>query len=127
MRIGTEVDTSVALGTSDDKLPTQKAVKTYVDTGLNLKADASNPTFTGIVNGITKDMVGLTNVEDTAISTWPGSSNITTVGTLTNLTVSGTITANSNVAIATAPTSNTHATNKRYVDSRAIAMSIALS
>ena len=114
-------------GDSDTAVPTEAAVKTYVDTGLNLKADASNPTFTGIVNGITKDMVGLTNVEDTAISTWPGSSNITTVGTLTNLTVSGTITANSNVAIATAPTSNTHATNKRYVDSRAIAMSIALS
>jgi hypothetical protein len=118
-------DTTLA-GDSDTAVPTEAAVKTYVDTGLNLKADASNPTFTGIVNGITKDMVGLTNVEDTAISTWPGSSNITTVGTLTNLTVSGTITANSNVAIATAPTSNTHATNKRYVDSRAIAMSIAL-
>ena len=118
-------DTTLA-GDSDTAVPTEAAVKTYVDTGLNLKADASNPTFTGIVNGITKDMVGLTNVEDTAISTWPGSSNITTVGTLTNLTVSGTITANSNIAIATAPTSNTHATNKRYVDSRAIAMSIAL-
>lgn len=118
-------DTTLA-GDSDTAVPTEAAVKTYVDTGLNLKADASNPTFTGIVNGITKNMVGLTNVEDTAISTWPGSSNITTVGTLTNLTVSGTITANSNVAIATAPTSNTHATNKRYVDSRAIAMSIAL-
>ena len=118
-------DTTLA-GDSDTAVPTEAAVKTYVDTGLNLKANASNPTFTGIVNGITKDMVGLTNVEDTAISTWPGSSNITTVGTLTNLTVSGTITANSNIAIATAPTSNTHATNKRYVDSRAIAMSIAL-
>jgi len=113
-------------GNSDSAVPTEAAVKTYVDTGLNLKADASNPTFTGIVNGITKDMIGLTNVEDTAISTWAGSSNITTVGTLTNLTVSGTVTANSNVAIATAPTSNTHATNKRYVDSKAIAMSIAL-
>lgn len=113
-------------GASDSAVPTEAAVKTYVDTGLNLKADLDSPTFTGTVNGITKDMIGLTNVEDTAISTWPGSSSITTVGTLTNLTVSGTVTANSNIAIATAPTSNTHATNKRYVDSRAIAMSIAL-
>jgi len=113
-------------GNSDSAVPTEAAVKTYVDTGLNLKADAANPTFTGTVNGITKDMIGLTNVEDTAISTWAGSSNITTVGTLTDLTVSGAVTANSNISIATAPTSNTHATNKRYVDSRAIAMSIAL-
>ena len=71
-------------------------------------------------------MIGLTNVEDTAISTWPGSSSITTVGTLTDLTVAGNITANSNVVVNLTPTSSTHATNKRYVDSRAIAMSIAL-
>jgi hypothetical protein len=130
LNVGATIDEfstdSTLAGASDTAIPTEAAVKTYVDTGLNLKADLDNPTFTGTVSGITKDMVGLTNVEDTAISTWPGSSNITTVGTLTNLTVSGTVIANSNVAIATAPTSNTHATNKRYVDSRAIAMSIAL-
>ena len=113
-------------GASDSAVPTEAAVKTYVDTGLNLKADLESPTFTGTVNGITKDMIGLTNVEDTAISTWPGSSSITTVGTLTDLTVAGNITANSNVVVNLTPTSSTHATNKRYVDSRAIAMSIAL-
>jgi hypothetical protein len=39
-----------------------------------------------------KSAVGLSDVENTAISTWTGSSNITTVGTLTNLTVTNTIT-----------------------------------
>lgn len=32
---------------------------------------------------VTKAQVGLTNVEDTALSTWAGSSNLTTLGTLT--------------------------------------------
>lgn len=43
----------------------------------------SNPTFTGTVAGVTKTHVGLSAVENTALSTWAGSSNITTVGTLT--------------------------------------------
>jgi hypothetical protein len=66
-------------------------------------------------------MVGLGNVENTALSTWTGSSSITTVGTLTNLSVAG------NISVPTTPSQTTHATNKRYVDTRAIAMSIALS
>jgi hypothetical protein len=42
-----------------------------------------NPTFTGTVSGISKSAVGLGNVENTAISSWAGSTNITSVGTLT--------------------------------------------
>ncbi len=42
-----------------------------------------NPTFTGTVTGVSKSAVGLGNVENTALSTWAGSTNITTVGTLT--------------------------------------------
>lgn len=41
---------------------------------------------------LNKSAVGLPDVENTALSTWAGSSNITTVGTLTNLTVTNTIT-----------------------------------
>lgn len=41
---------------------------------------------------VTKSDVGLSNVENTALSTWAGSSSITTVGTLTALTVSTTAT-----------------------------------
>lgn len=42
-----------------------------------------NPTFTGTVSGVSKSAVGLGNVENTALSTWAGSTNITSVGTLT--------------------------------------------
>lgn len=44
---------------------------------------------------VTKSDVGLSNVENTALSTWAGSSNITTVGTLSSLTVSGAVTFSS--------------------------------
>ena len=43
----------------------------------------ASPTFTGTVSGVTKSHVGLGNVENTALSTWGGSSNITTLGTVT--------------------------------------------
>lgn len=54
-------------------------------------------------------------------------SNLTSVGTLTNLTVTGDVTANSNVVVEQTPTSINHATNKKYVDARTVAMSVALS
>ena len=41
----------------------------------------------------TKSEVGLSAVENTALSTWAGSSNITTVGTLGSLSVTNTVTA----------------------------------
>jgi hypothetical protein len=44
----------------------------------------TNPTFTGTVQGVSKSAVGLGNVENTALSTWAGSTSITTVGTLTS-------------------------------------------
>jgi hypothetical protein len=45
---------------------------------------------------ISKSKVGLGSVENTALSTWAGSSNITTVGTLTNLSVTNKITGSIN-------------------------------
>lgn len=55
------------------------------------------------------------------------SSSLTSIGTLTNLAVTGNITAGSNVVISTTPTQTTHATNKQYVDTRALALSVAMS
>lgn len=43
----------------------------------------TNPTFTGTVSGVSKAAVGLGLVENTALSTWAGSTNITTIGSLT--------------------------------------------
>ena len=63
----------------------------------------SNPTFQGSAQSdlnmgghaiagstISKDQVGLSNVENTALSTWGGSANITTLGTITAGTWHGT-------------------------------------
>jgi hypothetical protein len=62
-----------------------------------------------------------------ALSSTVSQSNLTSVGTLTSLTVTNNITANANVVINQTPQLPTHATNKRYTDSRAIAFSVALS
>ena len=43
-------------------------------------------------HSVTKAQVGLGNVENTALSTWAGTSSITTVGNLSSLTVSGNLT-----------------------------------
>ena len=48
-----------------------KAAISYVDPSLNLKANLANPTFTGTVSGITKIMVGLANVDNTADTSKP--------------------------------------------------------
>jgi hypothetical protein len=56
--------------------------QTDLQNALNLKAPLANPAFTGTVTGITKAMVGLSAVENTALSTWAGSSSITTLGTV---------------------------------------------
>jgi hypothetical protein len=71
-------------------------------------------------------------VTGTTLKSTVVNSNLTSVGTLTNLSVAGAvtvnndITANSNIVVSTLPTSTTHATNKKYVDTRALAMSIAM-
>lgn len=66
-------------------------------------------------------------------------SSLTSVGTLTNLTVAGNATveseitatgninANAYVVLPNAPTATTHATNKQYVDTRAIAFAVGMS
>jgi hypothetical protein len=48
-----------------------KADVTCVDNQLALKANLSSPTFTGTVNGITKSMVGLSNVDNTSDASKP--------------------------------------------------------
>ena len=63
---------TTALG---NKLDSSTAASTY--------APINSPTFTGTVSGITKSMVGLGNVENTALSTWAGSQNITIIGNAT--------------------------------------------
>jgi hypothetical protein len=51
--------------------------------------------------GQTKTLLSLNNVENTALSTWAGSSNINTLGTITTGTWNGTAIANANLANST--------------------------
>jgi len=55
-------------------------------TGHFLKATGAT-TFGFVAHGLTKTDVGLGSVENTALSTWVGSANITTIGTLSAGTV----------------------------------------
>ena len=50
---------------------TQIATTSFVKSALDLKAPLANPTFTGNVNGITKSMVGLGNVDNTSDASKP--------------------------------------------------------
>lgn len=73
----TEVDGSV---TNEIELPAQAG-----NSGKLLTTDGTSPSWTTL----TKTSVGLENVENTALSTWAGSSNITTLGTISTGTWQG--------------------------------------
>lgn len=81
-------DTVTTMATGIVVTPTGNIASTNVQTALaeldSEKASKNNPTFTGTVQGITSAMVGLGYVENTALSTWPGTSNITTVGIISS-------------------------------------------
>ena len=102
IRIGAEVDTNTALGSSDNKIPTQLAVKTYVD---NAVAGAGANTFNQIAvsgqDGLTADAASdiltlaagtgialtTTAASDTVTFTNVGVQSLT--GTTNQITVSG--------------------------------------
>ena len=72
-----------------------KPISSLTQTALDLKANLSSPTFTGTVNGITKSMVGLSNVDNTTDSNKPISSLTQTAlnlkANLNNPTFTGTV------------------------------------
>jgi hypothetical protein len=89
-------NTNVALGTThgtdigtatNQKLGFYNVIPIVQPTGDALTA-LSNLGLIGIPT-LSKSDVGLGNVENTALSTWSGSSNITTLGTVTTGTLSG--------------------------------------
>ena len=96
------------LYSGENKLATENFVTSLGYTTGSGYAPLLNPTFSGTVSGITSAMVGLGNVENTAVSTWAGSSNIATVGTVTSGTWSGTA-----IAVAKGGTGATDAATAR--------------
>jgi hypothetical protein len=92
---------------SDELYPSQKAVKAYIASNnasggiadgsiTTIKLADGAVTDSKISTGISKSKVGLGNVENTALSTWTGSNQITNVGTITSGTWSGTTISISN-------------------------------
>ena len=97
-----------SIGTKADQATTY--TKTEVDAHTN---DTNNP------HSVTKSQLGLSSVENIALSTWTGSNNITTLGTLSQLTVDGQTTFTNNypkVGIETDPTDDDHLVSKAYAD-----------
>lgn len=70
------------------------------------------------------------NTTIAAIGNISSNSNISATDSITaggNISATGNITAGNNVIINTIPSATTHATNKQYVDTRSLAMAIAMS
>lgn len=95
---------SVFIGTTSVAL--NRATGAISLTGVSIDGNAGTVTNGVVTTGsyadpawitsLAKSKVGLANVENTALSTWAGSSNITTIGaaTATSLVVSGNLTVN---------------------------------
>lgn len=88
LRVGAEVDSSTSLGTSDNKIPTQNAVKTYVDSNVAAGAVASINGLTGTVSLTAGTGISLASVIGKTIQiTNAGVQSLT--GTSNQITVSG--------------------------------------
>lgn len=114
LRVGAEVDSSTSLGTSNNKIPTQGAVKSYVDsqvaggavstiegltgaidlvagTGIQITTAGQNVTFTNV--GV-RSVVAGTNISVSGATGDNVSIGVVGSPTFTNLTVSGNLTVN---------------------------------
>jgi hypothetical protein len=91
------------------------ATKTYVDTADALKAPLASPTFTGTVAGITKSMVGLGNVDNTADSAKPISTAAQTALDLKAPLASPALTGTPTAPTAAAGTNTTQVATTAFV------------
>ena len=91
------------------------ATKSYVDTANALKANLASPTFTGTVAGITKSMVGLGNVDNTADSAKPISTAAQTALDLKAPLASPALTGTPTAPTAAAGTNTTQVATTAFV------------
>jgi len=94
----------------------------------------TNPTFTGVATGtFSGNLTGNTTGTHTGAVVGNVTGNVTantvasTSVTTSTVTTTNDVTVGGNAVISTKPTLATHATNKKYVDVKAIALAIAMS
>ncbi len=105
--------------TSDVNKPISSLTQTALDglsSDINLKANINNPSFTGNVSGITKNMVGLSNVDDTSDANKP-ISNLTQLelnlkANINNPSFTGTVSGISKAMVGLSNVENTSDLNK---------------
>jgi hypothetical protein len=100
---------------SSTELGYVNGVTSAIQTQLDAKAPTADPTFTGTVSGITKSMVGLGNVANTADADKPVSTATQTALDAKLSLAGGTMTGR--VTLSADPTQSMHAVTKQYVDS----------
>jgi len=101
-------DASDSLGTftgstisdSDTVKGALQDLETAVETKATTSSLSSHTDSTSNPHTVTKAQVGLTDVEDTALSTWAGTTNVTTVGVVGTGTWQGTAVADAYIASA---------------------------
>ena len=116
-----QVDASLNLKPSFSQVDTSLNLKsniTYVDASLNLKANLASPTFTGTVGGITKSMVGLTNVDNTSDASKPISTATQTALDLKAALASPTFTGTPNAPTAVYDNSSNQIATTGFVQGR---------
>ena len=101
--------TSALYMQQDNGTETELGVTPTTGTSLTLSGDVTAVSFHGAgseLTGLTKTQVGLANVENTALSTWAGSTSLSTGGAMgvTSVTASGDITAVAFHGTGTVPT-----------------------
>jgi len=114
LRIGAEVDSSTSLGTSDDKIPTQGAVKSYVDNNIAGGAVSTLNGLTGAVfigagtaisvavsgKGITLTNTGVQSIAGTSNQiTASGSTGAVTLSLPSALTVPGSLSVTTDLTV----------------------------
>ena len=102
---------------SSTELGYVNGVTSAIQTQLDAKAPIADPTFTGTVSGISKSMVGLGNVDNTADADKPVSSATQTALDAKLSLAGGTMTGK--ITLDGDPSSALHAATKQYVDNTA--------
>jgi hypothetical protein len=117
LAVGAFEATSATIGdVSNTELQYVNGVTSAIQTQLNDKAPLANPTFTGTVAGITKSMVGLGSVDNTADTAKPVSTaQQTALDLKANLTSPTLVTPVLGVATATSINGTTIPTSKTLV------------